>query len=387
MLDIVDCLKKIKYDLCSRCASRDFYYLNKLGLTANTPVTGKAHHGGAINRHLLPSTIIPDEYINRYFEDLEHGFFHGICSCFISYIINSNIDPSTWSSIILHDFLKCNNYPQDIHDSHLQIYYNNLDPITFKHSKSNQSLTNEPLLLADRIELMRYADYLDWVDERFFSNYNALPVETRLKINHFYDHIRPILYYFYSNRSSTFIRHGYEKSRPPFDHNGCFPPLHYWGKKQYSLYPIEIDVAPFYSEVAYVNAIAMSPTHIHKRVRRQRSRNNAYQKDSHCSNHGEAALWNRIKGYIALEHFQSLGGYIQGINIRDHLMAGSQIKLNQWRFISYNATEEDKLIVRYLNKRNIFPLEHTILYEFFMVYQLLKNRLLALNLAPPIYYK
>ena len=54
------------------------------------------------------------EWIDNFYNDTEHGFFHGLMVSFIMYLINldSNnpieLRPEHYVSTILHDFLKSN---------------------------------------------------------------------------------------------------------------------------------------------------------------------------------------------------------------------------------------------------------------------------------------
>lgn len=357
-----DCLKKIKYDLCARCSHKDLHYLKKLGLTDTSKNIGLIHNFGKINQYITPASAFDPQLINNYFNDVEHGFFHGISCCILAYIMDQTITPQMWASIILHDFLKSNGFPQRTHDKKLKLFYNKLLPITYRHSSIRNNHTRSLLIKSDRLELRRYPDYEDWVDERYKLNLEDIKPSVRQLIDSYYTHVRPVLLYFYTHRDSLFLRHGYEKYNPPYTNNGSFPPQSStWYKS--SLFAIEIDTVPFTS------GIGISP----------RVPNTMLWRDHHCSNHGGTYIWNRIKGYITLESFKSLGGVIHSIDSRDHLFAKSDIQIDNWLFVLSNTISYDKPIINFLLDNNIRVIDQSMLFDFFMIYQLLRNRLTALN--------
>ena len=154
--------------------------------------------------------ISNDYYIN-YFNDIEHGFFHGFCCCYISYIINNKkLDVQLIYSLLLHDFLKCNGYSQEMHDKKLINYYPKLLPETYTHS--NPSEENNILIYCDRLELRRYKDYKDWIDNRYYKIYDNFDLEEKTEINYFYNNIRPLLEKIYASENYTNICKKYNKN-------------------------------------------------------------------------------------------------------------------------------------------------------------------------------
>ena len=132
--------------------------------------------------------------LNNYFRDSEHGFFHGLMVSFMCYLIND--EPTLverkddlnkiFASATLHDFLKPNGVPQKEHDVQLRNYYNNLCEETYSHSEPPEVHQNKHLIIADRLELRRYSDYKDWVDQRFFQLYKIMSPELNKKLQLFY---------------------------------------------------------------------------------------------------------------------------------------------------------------------------------------------------------
>ena len=132
-------------------------------------------------------------FIENYFYDVEHGFFHSFCCCYISYIINDKIDEKIVLSLFLHDFLKCNGYKQELHDKELVNYYPNLLPETYIHSNPPKHYEDKLVIFCDRIELRRYPDYKDWVDERYYKMYDRFDSNKKKHVDFFYNNTRILL--------------------------------------------------------------------------------------------------------------------------------------------------------------------------------------------------
>lgn len=139
--------------------------------------------------------------IDNFFKDSEHGFFHGLMVSFICFLINNesnlvernNTLQQLYASATLHDFLKPNGVPQKEHDILLRSYYNKLCEETYSHSSPPLEDQEKHLIIADRIELRRYKDYKEWVDDRFYDLYKRMSPELNEKLNYFYTYIRPTL--------------------------------------------------------------------------------------------------------------------------------------------------------------------------------------------------
>jgi hypothetical protein len=148
--------------------------------------------------------------VNNYFSDSEHGFFHGLMVSFMCYLIN---DESTlverkseiyqiFASATLHDFLKPNGVHQKEHDVKLRNYYDKLCEETYSHSNPPETDQNKHLIIADRLELRRYNDYKDWVDQRFYELYNIMSPELSENLQFFYISMRPSLELHYNTPDS-----------------------------------------------------------------------------------------------------------------------------------------------------------------------------------------
>ena len=295
------------------------------------------HHNSEINNYLAAEKKIN---INLFLNDPKHGFFHGLMTSFCSYLLlgSEGFCKSNLSSCLMHDFVKSTQGENAIdHDKKLKKFFPILLPETYEHK--NQPNENSNLILADRLELMRYPDYKDWADDRLALAIDKLPTQYKKIIKLFYKNARPALENFYVNKDSIWIRHGVElfdapsnydyideKSAYPFQgsHECCT-----WHRGvKVPCYAIENDSFPF----AQCNM----------------NRNRFYESLGFCSSHNPRYSWSRLKGYVTSEHFHSVNdkrgqwGLIVDSDIRDHLYAHSNIKLKDWTFIYNNLDENFK---------------------------------------------
>lgn len=301
---------------------------------------GLGHHKGIINQYLKPINKYKPDMLKNFFNDTEHGFFHGLMASFICYLINedSKLVKKTESlekiflSATLHDFLKANGVEQKEHDKQLKNYFKKLCEETYVHSDPPSKFFKTHLIVADRLELRRYPDYKEWVDERFYKLYNQVKPNTKNYLDVFYTTMRPALLELYSNRSNPFLRHGTELAQEKIE--DIFPPTnttYYKTKNNDNAYPIEIDMVPFCS---YHNNNMVA--------------NNKWFNDNqngHCSNHDGLSQWNIVKGFITMNEFVKGGKIIDSFK-RDHLYASSSIPTSKWTFIYQNLDKQ-------LNLKNV----------------------------------
>jgi len=180
-----------------------------------------------------------DDYNNRAseisYDDIEkwgnnryHGFVHGFMVGFIAFLHagylhqpdleltvqddNSQYSPTALLySCLFHDFVK-GAYDIDFeHDKILQEYFPSCIPETFNHSCPFGEEIKCPLVVGDRIELMRYDDYLGWVDLNKL-NKNIMHTYNK-ELTLFYDHMRKRLYKLFAERNSGWIHHHIEEPK------------------------------------------------------------------------------------------------------------------------------------------------------------------------------
>jgi hypothetical protein len=148
--------------------------------------------GGELDRYFSPAKPVPPLFFEQYVRDLEHGFFHGLVACYMHCLIRGDPDFQTIASLLLHDFLKCNNYSQELHDKMLCTYYPNLLHETYSHSNPPKEHEHSHVIVCDRLELRRYSDYATWVDDKFHDIFKQLDKETVNVIDDFYTNVRPV---------------------------------------------------------------------------------------------------------------------------------------------------------------------------------------------------
>ena len=376
---LTDFFEEINYFICPRCSPREWTQESGNLLMTDVKKLPKnlpkewGHHMGDINKILKSNKKINKSWIEKFYYDTEHGFFHGLMASFIMYLINLNSDnpielrPKHYTSIILHDFLKSNGISQEKHDKELINYFDKLLEETYTHSNPPDKYKNTLLVKADRIELRRYKDYKSWVDERYYNLIASLPNKTQTYLNIFYNNIRPALLYIYSNKNDVFIRHGIEKMN-----NSDFPITHWpinfynsFNSRLKNIYPIEIDRLPFTN-----NTISN-------------------KQDGYCSNHEQYHSWNRIKGYISIKNFKKSMGKIIIPSNRDHLYAKKRIKICNWVFIVQNLLSRKKNSG--INNNKLIKLYNTLLktdnkiicqesvFSFNKLIKLFCDRLLIIN--------
>ena len=297
-------------------------------------------------------TLISKCFVN----DIEHGFFHSLCVCYIYYILNENINEQAIASALLHDFLKCNGYSQEEHDKELKEYFTNLLNETYTHS--NPPNDNLQLIISDRIELRRYDDYKEWVDNRYYNMFNKLDDNKKYVIDSFYSNSRPILEYFYKNRNKIFIRHGIEDVNLVNTQLKFPPDNSYLEVDDMKSYPIEVDSVPF----GYRDCMG----------------SDANKQYGYCSNHGGLNHWNKVKGFILFNDFIKNNGKIINTNERDHLYANSNINIKEWKFLYQNTNDNDEQI-KLLKESNIPIISQDIILKLFTLKKLFYTRLIVLN--------
>lgn len=145
-----------------------------------------------IDPYFVPAKHVPLDFFGQYVRDVEHGFFHGLVACYMYWLIEKKPRSQTIASILLHDFLKCNNYSQELHDKMLLGYYANLLDETYTHSNPPKEHEQLHVIVCDRMELRRYSDYATWVDGKFHAVFQNFDKEIVSVIDDFYENVRPL---------------------------------------------------------------------------------------------------------------------------------------------------------------------------------------------------
>lgn len=303
-----------------------------------------------INSYLQSILKYDIKMIDNFFEDTEHGFFHGLMVSFICYVINddknlvgkkNNLE-QLFISTTMHDFLKTNGVPQKEHDIKLKQYYPKLCDETYVHSDPPEKYFKKHLIIADRLELRRYPDFYSWVDQRFHKLYKQMTPKTKSILDTFYTIYRPGLEYIFKQREKVFVRYGSEVSE--LSMSNIFPP----NKEGKKTYPIEIDTIPFSSIIN--NEIIWFKD----------SNQNGY-----CLNHDGNTQCKLIEGYISMDNFTKSGKVIRNKD-KNHLDANSNINTKNWFFV-------------YQNIEKCFNLKNKTRKYFQSLSQLIENKNMVLS--------
>jgi hypothetical protein len=364
----IDFTKLFASYICSRC---DRSAVSKLKEVGGSPVS---HHNGFINKFLMGTQPNKDR-LDNYFHDLEHGFLHGFMTCFVAYYVNrlhSEIIPPNkilgvldrvFATALLHDYLKTSGEEAG-HDKNLRSHFPYLLPEAYSHENPPKEHERTHLVVADRVELMRFPDYKEWVDKRFYNILNALSEEERAPLKFFYTHIRPALEYIYTNRNDIWIRHGIEVlEKRDYTKGAEFPPddsfqavMPYKSRIVRNWYPIEHDSVPFI-----------------KRLSGQQIWN--------CSTHGNyRTTWNRLKGFIPFQVFHDLGGRIKSPERRDHLYAENKTPLSEWLFTYKKIEGREEEVCEILEAGTKGIVSEDLLFYFFGAIKLFQERMSVLNI-------
>lgn len=105
---------------------------------------------------------------NRWLDDSEHGLFHGLVVGYFA--TQKEFGLPLLASCIVHDFAKVILKIDKGHDAVLTQFFDGLLPIVYSHS--TPSKPDHPLIIGDRIELMRYPDWRNWCQPLIFEYYN-----------------------------------------------------------------------------------------------------------------------------------------------------------------------------------------------------------------------
>ena len=184
---------------------------------------GQNHTYIGLSKHIWYGEKFSEEEILSYENNIKHGVIHGV-STFIAYNIINNkcaellseriVNKSLYSTrrelkisnspdeevtfpkivrkkevlfaeecynnptkeekilvaCLMHDFLKCSQGHEN-HDKDLIRYFPRIDEVALRHSDPSKEDELEPLVLADRLELLRYPGHESWIDyNKVFKN-------------------------------------------------------------------------------------------------------------------------------------------------------------------------------------------------------------------------
>ncbi len=176
---------------------------------------GEYHSAGMLQKIFTSGPYIKRQDINNWLMDTEHGLLHGLSVAFFALLFKHQgkfkyfaDDETLIASCLVHDFIRCQKTTHDRHDENLTQLFSSLDPETYVHKHPNNE--SHPLIVGDRIELMRYKDHKGWVDQDVLKKYFLTPDISEMAYC-FYRFIRPALEKIFQGRHDIWLRHGVEK--------------------------------------------------------------------------------------------------------------------------------------------------------------------------------
>ena len=357
---------------------------NKIfNISSEGSVERNVHSYNYISKYMY-SKKLNQKYINNWYQDIEHGYFHSIMVCFIAYFFSKYVYKNLFIeekkflrskkrnpedteyknylkninkiflSCLLHDFIKCTDGHKN-HDVNLRNFFPNLLEETYRHSNPLESDKDNILITSDRIELRRYNDYNEWKDNNIHNYYqNKLNTFQKTYLDIFYKNVRPCLEYFFANKNSHFIRHGLEIDYKYIKKNK-YPQYSYSAeainmennKKFTNNYAIEIDKYPF----------------------------------NHCSKHSANNIWTYVQGMKKMNG-KLINDSIFGfwLDCYDHPC----IKTKDYRFSEWKFTLRPEIFLKNKN------LEYDLDYLFNKVYSpyyinLIENNLIQSSDIPDLF--
>lgn len=253
-------------------------------------------------------------------------------------------------SCLVHDFLKCSSGHVD-HDKRLKEFFPDIDPVTFHHSAPTEEMENHPLIMADRLELLRFKDAKDWLDEdKVFKTYNNSQINL---IELFYNIVRPVLEKSHLFRDERWIRHGLEKHISGYEFEENYPSFFMKIKSPPEGFKAVLDDQDdddFWS-------VELSKGSMGECIVGQERIKEDYEAGWQEIN--GFFSWELVQGKIPLKEYKAKTGKTLNINImRDHFFASGSLPTKDWIFTHKNINS--KMIEKMLDNNLHFCHENIV---------------------------
>lgn len=305
------------------------------------------HHSGQLNEIMQSGEKATREQIDDWVMDTEHGLFHSFIVAFLAFLKKypdgipdlafesaahlDSEDVRLMASCLFHDFYRVVENDNKDHDSKLAKYFPDLDDITYSHSDPQND--DHPLIMADRLELMRYSDYKSWSDLSIIEKY------WEPQLRHLYFFTRPALEKLFEGRRDIWIMHGVEKEKKWYAASESYPAAGTYmkpvlTKPSYdcqSPYPIEIGDLPIRSCLMHSGRSFQPWGFISLKDFKERGGEICL---THCTKGWEDTIY---QPHQVFKDGKKRCWTKQGemIGKRDHMYAVSDIPLSEWTFILY----------------------------------------------------
>ena len=302
------------------------------------------------------------EDVKLFEDDTEHGIFHGIMTFIVASIIDekliSNINdkinfynedrlrrecgdiiPSDFHDkrfklasealdqlsiipgCIFHDIYRCI-YDAKDHGTKLKEFLPTLHESTYNHTIPRDEQTSSLLIRSDRIELLRYDNYAEWVDQSVI--FRGLSDDKINTIKMLYSKLRPALLKAYQHRHERWIRHGIESSLT--SDNLC------------NEYPSEF--------IGFWDKTVLGG---HEKGKKYWSVELGYGPINDCFTKKHDTLYEQIQGKLPLSEYNNK---LYPCIIRDHLVATGSIPIEKWIF-NYRDISNDEINLLYNSPINV----------------------------------
>lgn len=322
----------MQLSLCSAC----FRYNHKILRDEHPMLVGVGydgryhHHAGGIYRILDRVKDVPQGSVQQWFDDVDHGLFHGLCTAIMGAMVapdlltevDAMVDqfhaPEPWAqkyflSSVLHDFCRGGLGVEEGHDAALEAIFPDLLPETYAHTSPPDKFTNSPLIIGDRLELQRFDDHSMWVDPTVLAAYHRAAGPGCVDI--FYRHVRPALFKLFFGEREIWLRHGFEHEDPRYTSPGPD-----WSLKVFPQQGTYFNVRDAASEHGFSIDLGRGGL-------------------SGCIQHGQD--WLHVQGIIPVKRFAACGGSVKltcssstrsEFTTFDHMCGVGAVPLSEWVF-------------------------------------------------------
>ena len=325
-----------------------------------------------LNRFMWTGKSLPTDGIDKFEDDIKHGVFHGLMTYIIATILDDNLVPKLKNEIknrhegnvnrdkdflqnrfqlakesnsacltelkiipscLFHDVYRTI-FAKDRHDKKLREYFPNLDESTYQHS--NPDNENSILVRSDRVELLRYDDFNDWVN--LSTVFDNIPEDKVELIYMFYLKIRPALEKCYAGRNKRWIRHGLEADITKFNFKEKYPSeyIGFWNQKKGTEIVLgnsnKVESNNFWS-------VEIGNGPLDGCFTRERCESKDVSKLTFMK---ETSLHEKLQGKIPMDTFKSFtGNSLHPCIFRDHLVAYGECPIEEWAFTYTNLSPDE----------------------------------------------
>ena len=325
-----------------------------------------------LDRFMWEGKSFSPEGITKFENDTEHGVFHGLMTYLIATLLDDNLVPKLKNEIknrhegnvnrdndflqnrfqlakesnlacltelkiipscLFHDVYRTV-YTKDRHDIKLKEYFPNLDESTYQHS--NPDHKKSILIKSDRVELLRYNDFNDWVN--LTTVFEDIPKDKVELIYLFYLRIRPALEKCYEGRNKRWIRHGLEADITKFNFKESYPSeyIGFWNQKKGTEIVLgssnKIDSNNFWSVL--IGNGPLDRCFTGERCKHKDTSNLTYM--------AETSLFGKLQGKIPIETFKNYkGNSLHPCIFRDHLVAQGECPIEEWTFTHTDLSPQE----------------------------------------------